>query len=1038
MTGIQPGNVFTIAPGCNFLDVLVENLFAGNLITGYKPELGSLSLSQATIYVPNRRTGRELANAFLRYCDGGAMLLPNIRQLGDTGDEAFGTGEQWDSIAQLPSAIPSLQRKLDLARMVDTWTSAMEAETRALYDDETIVIPSTKADALRLAEQLCLLLDKITLEETNWNSIQDIVPDTYAEWWKLTSTFLAIVMKRWPEYLSQIGLVDPSWRNAQLLELRRTALETQPPTGPVIAAGSTGSVPSTRRFLKTVSSLPNGAVILPGLDHMMSREEWQNLAEGDPAREPTLEAHPQYGLAQLSRALGIQRENIIELGSCHNALRERERVVSIALSRSQTSAQWVQHAQSFEPALIDDALEGITIIDAPNERREAMAIAVAMREVLTSDHKTAALVTPDRNLARRVAVELRRFGIDIDDTGGTPLRNTALAQFARQLAELVFGEADTVCITSFLKNRFCLAGQESVAASRMARLFELITLRGTIHPPVPGKFHDYLQRRRAEITEDRHAPAEAKRLDDDGWEALLQHTSLIDHALGNLIAIAEQAEEVTLSEIMATCTDALRMLTNGHGEASGIEGSEEFVSLLMETERDGKEYLLEPAEFPQVLDCLIAPVTVRPRFPKHPRLHIYGPLEARLIDFDRVILAGLNEGTWPQITRSDPFLNRSMQSEVGMASPERQTGLSAHDFQQLMGKPDVILSRSARSDGAPSVMSRWLQRLMALLGETCSDALVTKGARYVRLGEVLDTSGKANPPSKRPCEFPPVDVRPTSLYVTDIELWIRDPYALYAKHILKLRPLPELQRTSDAALKGTLYHDVLEAYVTERNYDKPIAARLERLDTLIRERVGAEKLPKEIEQVWLIRFLEIAEDFVNWEEKHHGAGTIGAIHCEVDGKHALPDADFILRARADRIDELSDGSLHVLDYKTGSSPSIGQARTLSPQLALEGIIAREGGFENVSAGPLSELSLMRLRRGKEFGDKGLSDKKMSAGDYAEKALKELTAMVIAFSSEDQGYISRRVPFKDSELAGDYDHLARSREWSLDDESEASQ
>ena len=1035
-------NIYSIPAECDFLQVLVKSLMDGTLIDGFHPKDDPLLLSSVTIFVPNRRAARALSTAFLSTNDEEALLLPEIRTLGDVGDEDFGITADSSHFGQPGEEIKPLERTLQLANLVQHWVDAMEEETRRLYDDEDIIIPSSRADAVLLAQDLSILLGQITQEEIDWSAIRNIVPDNHAEWWKLTTTFLNILMEAWPEHLQSKGLLDPAERAAKLLDLRTEFYLSHNNEGPVIVAGSTGSVASTRRLLKAVASLRDGAVILPGLDKSISSIEWQALGDTKEKDQSALETHPQFGLAQLLANMNVDRDTVKEIGRKTTNGSYRQKILGLAMAPAKFTSNWLTHSSTLEHDKIQQAFATISIIDATNERQEALAIAIALREILTDPSKTAALVTPDRNLARRVSMELLRYDINVDDTGGSPLKNSRTAIFMRQILQVCFLPFQNSELAALLKNAFLLVGQSSEDAQHLARTFELACLRGVIKKPVPGNFETFVKDRKCELASAKHISSPVKRITEDDWQSLAEYAGRIDEILKPLIELSCSNEEFPLEKFflkVAVSAEALSLDDDGVSQILSGEGAIELKRLFEDViVMEECQFFLRAHDFPSVFEAILKSVVTRPRGNTHPRLHIYGPLEVRLLEHDRVILAGLNEGTWPQTTRNDAFLNRLMRQELGMSSPERRTGLAAHDFQQLMGKKEVFLSRSSRVDKSPTVASRWLQRLSALIGDKQTANLRKRGDLYLQYADQLDKSTEENKRVERPNPKPPVAARPTSLAVTDIETWIRDPYALYSKRILKLNPLDPLEREPDPMLKGTLYHAIMQEYAETVDASQPGDKRLQSLISLSKKQIEEQKLPTDISAVWQLRFEEIAEAYIAWEDNYHSKQKVAARFCEIEGSLKLANDSFHLRARADRIDVNQDGSVHIIDYKTGVGPSIKQAQSLSPQLALEGLIATKGGFDEGGSGEIADLTYLRLRRGKEFKAQSISTRDQTPGNIINNAKSELLKLVKGYQYWEQGYLSRRAPFKDGDISGDYDHLARTREWSFgEDEGDGS-
>ncbi|MEC9344518.1 MAG: PD-(D/E)XK nuclease family protein, partial [Pseudomonadota bacterium] len=314
-------------------------------------------------------------------------------------------------------------------------------------------------------------------------------------------------------------------------------------------------------------------------------------------------------------------------------------------------------------------------------------------------------------------------------------------------------------------------------------------------------------------------------------------------------------------------------------------------------------------------------------------------------------------------------------------------------------------------------------------------AMLAAGQRYLELARALDRhEGQGgHPPVKRavrPCPRPPVELRPTRLSITEIETWIRDPYAIHARRVLGLRPLEPLEREADPALRGTVYHAILARFVTERPAGETAAAAEQRLSALAKTVFASHRVPGEVAASWLPRFLKIGRLFIAWEAER--AGQVEQSLCEVKGEIEVGPDGFVLRGRADRIDRTADGAITILDYKTGLTPSAKQARIFSPQLSLEGRMAELGAFGPEAARPVGELAYVRLRAGDRLRVDSIAGgrEKIDARDLAERAWQEPERLVAAYRHREQGYLSRYAVMQEGEVGGDYDHLARVREWSL--------
>ncbi len=1038
-------NVFSIAAGTPFLPRL-----ARFVLDGY-PDASQVEdpfhLARTTIYLPTRRAVRSLRGEFSVLLGSKATFLPRLRTLGDGDQGDMDPFLARDQKSDPPRLVSPLTRQIMLARLVKRWVEMIGAQTRELFEDEDIIIPSSSAESLWLAREIGDLIDQMETEEISWESLKLLVPnkDAYANWWQLTLEFLQIAMQSWPEQLAQMNACDPATHRRLLLDIRSAQLSNISNGERVIAAGSTGSIPATARFLKSISQLEHGAVILPGLDTSMSSDAWAEVS-GRYSPDPTFsgiqksalnpsgcEDHPQYGLAKLLKTIGISREEVEILGKPSIELNTRSELASIALLPSAQTGEWRALVKKFSPDQRAGATNGITIIEAPAERQEALAIALVLRQQIETPDVYAALVTPDRNLARRVAAELKRFGLNIDDSAGIALKNTAAAIFIRLLISVATRKPDALTLATFVKHPLLQWDNDKEAATLSGRHFEICLLRDVLEIPSAGKFHQAIINSREKLAANRHAaPMIAKMSADDGTHLEL-FCQRLDDALTPLIEVATSKEPVKIAGLFENLLKTAINLTSTD-DGSDLFGSEagiEINRLFEEITNSGSSefagnFTCRPDELLSVFDALIAGKIIRTNANTHPRISILGPLEARLQPLDCVILGGLNEGTWPTQHDNGPFLNRPMKLAMELATPERRTGLSAHDFEQLLGLPQVYLTRSGRVDNAPTVPSRWLQRLTAIFGTELTEEIAGRGAYFLQLATLLDQPPVSSRRIERPCPKPAVIHRPTRLSVTEIETWIRDPYAIYAKHILQLKPLGAIGTGSEPALRGTILHDAVAEFVEARIDPFGTDASGEFL-VIIRDKLQQYRVPAHLSAMWMPRFGEMAQDYIRFEQKRQP--HIKQSHCEIDGAIIIADTGFELRGRADRIDVMNDDSIEILDYKSGLKPTPAMARTLAPQLALEGGMAMAGGFVDLGKKTPSKLEYVRLRARGEFKQQAVNNEIISAAELSSAKIRELEQHINKYKNPDQGYLSRFAIELAENFTADYDHLARVREWS---------
>jgi ATP-dependent helicase/nuclease subunit B len=1036
--------VFSVPVSVPFLRTVIAALVDGRLVDGFEARKDPLNLARATLYLPTRRAGRLAREIFLDELRTDAAILPRIVALGDIDEDelAFSEGsEQFGGIAPLdiPPRLGELERRLTLARLVAAWAKSPVSAP---------LVVGGPASTLALAGDLARLMDDMATRGVDWAALDRLVPDQLDKYWQHSLEFLRIARKAWPDHLQEIGRIEPAARRDRLIDAEAARL-TAHHEGPVIAAGSTGSMPATAKFLHVVANLKQGAVVLPGLDTDLDDEAWQTIggfrdAQGKFTTPPSSN-HPQYAMQGLLDRFGIKRGDVEILGT--PAPHGRDVLVSETMRPSTATEKW--HDRLEQPEISEKISGGMTnlaVVEAPNPEMEALAIAVAMREARHLD-KTAALVTPDRALARRVMAALTRWNLEFDDSGGDALMDTSAGIFARLAAEAAAKGLEPPTLLALLKHPLFRLGGAHGALKRAIEVLELALLRGT--RPQAGciglardfdRFRDELRKLRNNDTSSLHALEQRAKLKDDELDQAQALIAALQKALSPLESVASSKPH-DFTELAQRHRKALMALSSDQHciavvfeESQGSALTSAFDDLLRNERPSG--LMVQLGDYPDVFQTAFADRMVRRPESASAQLHIYGQLEARLTESDRVILGGLVEGVWPPAPRIDPWLSRPMRHELGLDLPERRIGLSAHDFAQLLGAGEVILTHAAKVGGAPAVASRFLHRLEAVAGEERWKEAKRAGENYVRFADELDRPDKVEP-IPQPAPKPPRETRPLKLSVTAIEDWLRDPYTIYAKYILRLDPLDPVDMPLSAADRGSAIHDSLGEFT------QTFATALPDNIALTLRGVGEKYFAPLMERpearaLWWPRFQRIAAWFAEWEIARRS--NIADIKAEIRGEIGIPldnARTFILSARADRIERRHDGTYAILDYKTGQPPTGKQVRMgLSPQLTLEAAILREGGFKDIAAdSSVGELVYVRLSGNNPPGEQRSLELKIKNNDTpqcpdaaAGYARQELEKLIRKFDDEDQAYTSLNLSMWTNRY-GAYDDLARIKEWS---------
>lgn len=959
-TGACP-RVRAALPGADLL-ALLARLMRAELQSQSDP----FALADALILVPNRRSIPALISAFA--AAGHAGLMPAIRPLGDIEDDPDVWGAEPLDFELLP-AIDPLRRRLELARLV-----------RAKDHSETGF--ADPARALAVADDLCRLLDSAAAGggEVDWGRLDGLVQDQrFAAHWEKSLQFLQIVTQIWPQHLAQEGLADPAQRRHALLEQLAARWRANPPQTPVIIVGSTGSVAGVRALMAEVAKLPMGCVLLPGLDGRLDDAAWAAIDA----------QHPQFALKNSLEALGLHRLDIPILGEDGIAAQRAARQVLMreALAPADATADWLLRLREAGGAdFAAQGAQGLTLIEAASPDEEANCVALLLREALETPGRTAALVTPDMGLARRVEAKLARWGLAISASGGHGLLDSPRGGLLALLVQLCIDEGDPLALAGLLCHPLANFGLE--AQSRADPGWNLLAqLRG------PRRHGDWQSLK--------------TRLGEGGGELVT--------AIGAMLEILRLPDvgQADLSDWAKRLSEAMQLCA-GEAAFDGADG-EAAAQLLRGLAENGQAIgACEVHSGARLIKVLMRGQILANATDSEPRLAIWGPLEARLQTRDLLILGGLNEGVWPGPPPEDGLLNRAMRAQLGLPPPEARLGLAAHDFAQLACAPQVVLTRTQRSDGAPRVASRWLWRLLTLLKGAGIDNLAPSPGRDPRHWARAMHVPASFQPARPPMPKPPLSARPRAIAITDVELLIRDPYAFYAKRILRLKPLDLIGIEAGARERGIALHRALEISDPRGEAADLLACML---DQLREAGFAPARLREERARLALA-----AQRLTDWrqEQAKCGARTV------LEAAGALEIEGFRLHGRADRIDLLPDGA-QIVDFKSGGHPSDKEVQTgLAPQLCLEAAMLARGGFEGLGALPTSRLIYWALsgRDPQAHGVKLIG----SAAEAGEKALGRLIGLMRAYGDAGQAYLCKpRLQFATNYT--DYDQLARRGEWS---------
>ena len=974
--------VFSIPVHRAFADALASGILA-------KYADGALGLAEGLILLPSNRARSAVQAAFVR-AGGAGLLMPRLAVIGD-GDLDESVALALDPIDDepIPPAIEPLRRRLLLAALIERYTPAGEP-------------PIAGAAAFQLADGLARVIDQLHYEEVRVADLVDLDLGAFAGHWQASLGRLRLLADHWPDVLAKTGSVDRAERRNRLLDRVTGGWRAAPPARFIVAAGITTAAPAIARLLRTVADMERGMVVLPGVDCVMAAGEWNALGPTlpdpeNPARP--LETHPQYHLKLLLDRMGISRHEVMEWNgvSAFDGPDARTPFVSLLFAPADYTAQW----QAAGDLSADVA--GISGAIFADDGQEAQGIALLMREAIETPERTAALVTPDRMLAERVAAALARWGISVDDSAGQPLSRTPPGAMLLLLARLA-ADFDPVALISLLGHPLVRKGERRTAWLDQLRRLDLILREPGLLPGWDG-----VGARIARQAADPQARGHGRAAELQPW------WEEVSGALGAMLApFSAPAAPATLLAALQAGTEWL----TGDAVWAGPAGRmlAELFDQWALARGDGPA-LVDPQDFPEMLAQLLGQASVRPPYGGHPRLFIWGLLEARLQRADLMILGGLDEGRWPAATQPDPWLAPGIRRLLGLPAPERQQGMAAHDFASALGAREIVVTRAQRSGGDPAVASRFWLRLAALAGDLPEPA--PGGVLLTRLAAGLDVPPGRAQPAGRPAPQPPAEDRPRKISVTGVDRLARDPFAYYANQMLGLSALDPLSAAPDPRWRGTRVHKLFEDWVRGGATREGFEAEL----TALREDAALDAIARAF---WLPRI----EPALRWAAAQvWDRDDRKPLDVEVKGEITIDGVT--LHGKADRVDRDAEGRLAIVDYKSGGAPSAKAAfDKLDNQLGLLGLIAQRGGMKDIAEAPVEALEYWSLRPDRRAGGIGKISNTYGSRSDLKNAGQAIDHAADALSGLAADYLFGNAPFGPGEGAGygDYDQLMRRDEW----------
>ena len=991
-----------------FYTIPASQAFADNLVTGIidkfpEPE----QLARIELYLPSRRAISSIKEAFFKHQNQGPILLPKMFAVGEP-DEEVAINIAIERL-ELDEAINGFERQCLIASQIQHFPIGGRR-----------IAP---APAMKLASSLCMLIDQMQRAGTPLSAIKDVLPDELSTHWQEILKFLTILFDYWPSILAERGQIDPVARQQQLLQAQLDFWTSNPPNAPIILAGSTGTLPMTRAFMKVISQLPMGVVIFPGIELDIEDADWCAI-EQDPV-------HPLHQIARSMVEFELPLSEVrywhVTEQMQHKSVRSRQIVLRELMRPASRTSQWRRLAVD-QSELSPSSLQGLKVMSVTDSFQEAELIAGLMRQALETPNKTAMLITPDRMLARKVQAALMRWNILVDDSAGSALILSSPARFLALIIRVVQEDASPHALRALFKHPFATAGLPRAEFIHLANLFEEQILRG----PLPRKNWESWTLLVAQTPKLKNfwqtclLPAFIPLR--DAFKAINPSLDTLAIALmqtaQNLGALPENRLDENRvdsdSDINDTQSDAAFHI---YSDFAGVI----LLELLSDMIRFGDSYPLAASEFYNTFSVLCQEKVVRTPYNQHPRLKILGTIEARMQQADTVILGGLNEGVWPPFSQRDMWINNASRTQLGLPDRHWRIALSAHDFMMAAASPEVMITRSVITDGAPTQISRWLARLDAVVAaaglSSYLDKQIPVWMKAVNARKIPDIVK----PIARPEPKPALAQRPSQISATDFDQWITDPYGFYVKKILKIRQKNPIDEPPSVALRGSLIHDVIAEFSTRYPTGKLPEDAGEQLHKIVDAHLSKWSNIAYIDLFWRQKISVI----LNWflEEEGRRRDERFQVVVEKEGKLELSIGQrlILVTARADRIELHQGNHYKIIDYKSGNPPSkLAVSLGRAVQLLVEAAILSKGGY-GLSDKTAQDIELFYWQlKGRETAPAKIDD--VTPDDFDVSIIfDQLLALVQSFENEEQPYLSEPNSAQRPKFS-QVRHLARIKEW----------
>jgi ATP-dependent helicase/nuclease subunit B len=854
-------NVYNIPSNYNFIKTL-----ANWLKKHYNNEFSELK-----IFLPNQRSSRKLRKELLNLQDFNVKSSIKIKSFADLNIE-----DLYDFLPnKLCAEIIAELSKIKVLNRVDAiFLLCEEVKKNTIFGTQNFT------QRYKIAKSLYQLFEDLEENQVDASQIKSIDDSNLAKHHQFTVEFFQSFYIQIKNHLIKNNLMFAGNFHNLLCSKYCEIIETQKISQNIVIAGSTGSILSSKKLIKSIKNYENGCVILYGYQKHLNAEE----------------IHPQYYLNELIKFLDLEKLNVPEIKNLEfiNSPEIKKDFCNLIFNDYKNFDNFKKTCEEIgKNNEIAEIVLNLEISCFDNEINEAKSIVNIIKEYNQKDLEIA-VICNNQNLSRILKSYLNAYQVNYNDASSQSAIYLDIIGFLLLIFEIKNNEFNSHIFLSFLKHNFFV----KLNNEKLIEEFEINILRD-------DRINLRIEGIEAKIKNSKFA---------DFFNKIIENLP-IDNSLNSLIKAFEFFTNQNFNQILS----------------KSIAGKEifEFFELLKQ-----QNFYFQNIED---LKIIFNEISYFEKSKLDSNVDILSPIEARLLNFDLIIVSSLNENDFPQIDNHG-WIGAKIKKDLGVNKTLKKIGQNGFDFCNYLSNKKIILTHSKYRLGQHNVESPFITKLKTLC--KILNLNIDKSQFYQRkINENLHFIPQYLAPS---FGNPSENYRPKNYYITDISHLISNPYFIYVKKVLKIEELKKIDYEPSYAEFGSFIHKALEDYIknpTNINFEEIFEKYF---------------LSKQAKLIWYPKFLKIFENFCEDNQEFIDDENILEESIKIDLENIK------ISGKVDRILIDNEKNIKIIDYKTGQVPTKKDVICgLEPQLTVYALILSETLFKNSK---IKELNYWKLTR----------------------------------------------------------------------------